>query len=181
VVALTDADLIQAARLGDGDAFAIVYRRHVAVVTAYVRRRVSTPELAFDLTAETFAAAIGHLDQYRADAGSVRGWLLGIAANECRQAWRRGAVDERARRRLGMQRVLLDDAALARVEEMASSAGLEEALSALPPAERVAVEAHVLDGVPYAELAADLGCSNAVVRQRVSRGLRRLRDAIGET
>ena len=174
----SDEELIDAARRGDGESFAILYRRHVALVTAFVRRRVASPELAFDLTAETFAAAIEHLDQFRAEAGTVRGWLLGIAANQCRQAWRRGAVEDRARRRLGMERVVLDDAALERVETLASTTALEEALARLPAIERAAVEAHVMAEVPYRELAAELDCSHAVIRQRVSRGLRRLRGAM---
>jgi hypothetical protein len=41
----SDPELIDAARQGDGEAFAIVYRRHVAVVTAFVRRRVASPGL----------------------------------------------------------------------------------------------------------------------------------------
>jgi RNA polymerase sigma-70 factor, ECF subfamily len=176
----SDEQLIHAALRGDGEAFAVVYRRHAPLVTAFVRRRVASPELAFDLTAETFAAAIEHLGQFRAEAGTARAWLLGIAANECRQAWRRGAVEDRARRRLGMERAVLDDDALERVEALASTIDLEAALASLPPAERAAIDAHVVGEVPYDELATALACSNAVVRQRVSRGLRRLRDAMGE-
>jgi len=174
----SDEELIAAALAGDGEAFAVVYRRHAGLVTAFVRRRVDSPELAFDLTAETFAAAIEHLEQFRGEAGTARGWLLGIAANQCRQAWRRGQVEDRARRRLGMERAVLDDDALEIVEALASNAPLQDALAQLPPAERAAVEEHVLGEVPYDELAAGLECSNAVVRQRVSRGLRRLRDVM---
>jgi RNA polymerase sigma factor (sigma-70 family) len=57
---------------------------------------------------------------------------------------------------------------------------LERALAQLPAAEREAIEGRVVDERGYAELAAELRCSQAVVRQRVSRGLRRLRSAMEE-
>jgi DNA-directed RNA polymerase specialized sigma24 family protein len=134
-----DEQLLAAARAGDGDAFAAFYRRHVGDVTAYLRRRVASPELAFDLTAETFAAAVGALEP-----------------------------------------IVLDDEALARVDELAAGADLEAALAALPAAEREAIEGRVVGERGYAELADELRCSEAVVRQRVSRGLRRLRSAMEE-
>ncbi len=176
----SDEDLLTAAAGGDGDAFAAFYRRHVAAVTAFHRRRVPSAELAFDLTAETFASVVGALDRYDAERGSARGWLFAIAANEWRQALRRRQVEDRARRALALEPIVLDDAALARVEERAGSGAgaLAEALRALPPAEREAVEARVVGEGEYEEIAARLRCSEAVVRQRVSRGLRRLRKAL---
>jgi RNA polymerase sigma factor (sigma-70 family) len=48
-------------------------------------------------------------------------------------------------------------------------------LEELPPEQRELVAAHVIDERPYDELASALDTSEAVVRQRVSRGLRTLR------
>ena len=75
---------------------------------------------------------------------------------------------------------MLDDEGLEAVERMASPGVLEAALGALPDAEREAIEARVLDEADYGEIAARLQCSEAVVRQRVSRGLRRLRATVEE-
>lgn len=173
--------LTAAARRGDAEAFAVFYRRHAGAVTAFLRRRVPTPELAFDLTAETFASLVGALDRYDPERGSARGWLFAIAANEWRQALRRSQVEDRARRALALEPIVLDDAGLARVEALGSDdAALEAALSALPRREREAVEARVVDEGEYAEIAERLACSEAVVRQRVSRGLRRLRKAMAD-
>ena len=49
------------------------------------------------------------------------------------------------------------------------------ALAALPAAQRQAVEEHVLRDRDYPEIAGELQCSEALVRKRVSRGLRALR------
>jgi RNA polymerase sigma factor (sigma-70 family) len=100
--------------------------------------------------------------------------------NEWRQAVRRAAVEDRARRALGLEPIVLDDEALAAVERMAAPGALEAALRALPPNEREAIEARVLEEAEYGEIAARLRCSEAVVRQRVSRGLRRLRATVEE-
>jgi RNA polymerase sigma factor (sigma-70 family) len=173
-----DEDLLRLAADGDGDAFAEFYRRHVTAITTFVRRRVQSPEVAFDLTAETFAAAAAAIAGFDPTRGSARGWLFGIAHNELRQAWRRGRVENRARRRLALEPIELDDAALARVEESIDDGALVEALAGLSEAEREAVQARVIDERGYDEIAADLRCSASVVRQRVSRGLRRIRETV---
>ncbi|MGD0387294.1 MAG: hypothetical protein ABSB73_14320 [Solirubrobacteraceae bacterium] len=54
----TDAELLIAAR-EDAEAFGEFYDRHIAKVLAFFRRRVPDAELAMDLAAETFAAALG--------------------------------------------------------------------------------------------------------------------------
>jgi RNA polymerase sigma-70 factor (ECF subfamily) len=53
-------------------------------------------------------------------------------------------------------------------------------LAALPPEQRDAIRAHVLEDRPYRDLADELHVSPATLRQRVSRGLAHLRAAINE-
>jgi DNA-directed RNA polymerase specialized sigma24 family protein len=53
-----DDDALLVAAADDPEAFAQFYRAHVRGVVAYFRRRVGSAELAADLTAETFAAAL---------------------------------------------------------------------------------------------------------------------------
>jgi RNA polymerase sigma factor (sigma-70 family) len=180
LVARSDEELLMAARAGDGEAFSAFYRRYAGAVTGFHRRRVATPELAFDLTAETFASLVTALDAFDPERGSARGWLFTIALNELRQALRRLRVEDRARRALALEPIVLDDAALARIEDVCSPGALEQALASLPPAERAAIEARVIADREYEEIAAGLQCSEAVVRQRVSRGLRRLRASVEE-
>ena len=48
-------------------------------------------------------------------------------------------------------------------------------LEDLPPVQRAAIEAHVLEDRPYADIAGELGTSEVAVRMRVSRGLASLR------
>ena len=98
-----------------------------------------------------------------------------------RESARRGRVDQRARERLGMPPLALDDEDLVRVEALASEGELAlSLLEGLPIAQREAVRARVLEDRGYGELAGELGCSEQVVRQHVSRGLKRLRTLIEE-
>jgi RNA polymerase sigma-70 factor (ECF subfamily) len=79
--------------------------------------------------------------------------------------------------------VVLDDEDLVRVEELASLVGEDTVyrlLGELPDGQAAAVRARVLDERSYAEIAATLRCSEAVVRQRVHRGLDRLRQRMAE-
>lgn len=178
-----DAELLRrAVDDADGEAFAELYRRHVDAVLAYLRRRVPTPELALDLTAETFATAIERAHTYRGDA-PVGAWLYGIARNKLLESLRRGRVEDAARRRLAHEPLAVTDDELAAVESRAArGAGLlDEQLALLAPEVREALVARIVDERDYDEIAADLACSEQVVRKRVSRGLRRLRAALEET
>ena len=179
-----DAELLAAAAAGDERAFEIFYRRHLAAITGFHLRRTGRREIAFDLTAETFAAVVVACGDYDPQRGSATGWLFGIAANKLRQSLRRGRVEAAARRRLGHTPVTIDDEDLARVDELASQCDesrVASLLAELPPEQREAIMARVVDERPYAEIAEGLRCSEAVVRQRVHRGLRRLRERLEET
>jgi RNA polymerase sigma-70 factor (ECF subfamily) len=179
-----DDVLLERAAAGDGDAFAGFYRRHLAAVTGYLLRRTRDPETAADLTAEVFATALLAAPRYRPGGGPALAWLYGIAANKLHESRRRGRVEDEARRRLAWEPLQLSDDDLAAVERLAGGDGGEDAVAAavaeLPPEQRAAVLARVVEDRGYAEIATELNCSEAVVRQRVSRGLRALRTRIEE-
>jgi RNA polymerase sigma factor (sigma-70 family) len=178
----TDGELLRRAAGRDRDAFSVFYVRHETIVAGFLVRRTHDPELAADLTAETFAAAIVGARGFRDDGQCALGWLLGIARNLVARHAQRGEIDSRARQRLGVERVALSDASLERIEVLISDADPENplllALAALPDGQRDAIRAHVLDEEPYVEVAARLGVTEATVRQRVSRGLARLRTTL---
>jgi RNA polymerase sigma factor (sigma-70 family) len=177
----SDAELL--AMTGEEpEAFATFYRRYERPVLGYLLTRVRDAELAADLAAEVFAAALAaaaSFDVARAGSPSAAGWLFTIAHNTLATSLRRGRVAETARRRLGMREPLhLDDLDLERIQALGDSIPLAELLEDLPAPEREAILARVLDERDYEEMAADLGCSALVVRKRVSRGLGRLRKAL---
>jgi len=182
-VRVTDEALLLAAR-SDAEAFSQFYRRHAAPVLGYLVRRARDPELGADLTAETFACALEGLARFDPERGSAVNWLFGIARHQLLRAMQRGHVERRARDRLGMGRIELDDGELDRILAFAESestvALLADAMDALPPDQRAALNARVLEEQGYDAIARSSGAPEATIRKRVSRALDSLRNALRE-
>jgi RNA polymerase sigma factor (sigma-70 family) len=159
-------------------AFAAFYRRHEDRILCYFLARVGDPEVAADLTAETFAAALASAPRFRPRREPAVAWLFGIAGNTLAMSRRRGKVEARARRRLGMAPMVLTDETIERVAALDRTA--LELVEALPADQQDAVRARVIDERDYADIAKDMRCSEAVVRKRVSRGLKRLKANLEE-
>jgi RNA polymerase sigma-70 factor (ECF subfamily) len=174
----TDEDLLQATP-DSPEAFGVFYRRHVEPVLAFFRVRTGDPELAADLMAETFAAALLAAPRFKPRREPAAAWLFTIARRKLIDSWRRGRVEDAARRKLGLEPMELDDGGLARidalVDEEREPLPLTELMNRLPADQRDALRLRVLDEREYAEIAREMECSEAVVRQRVSRAARTLR------
>src|SRR4051812_35010915 len=156
-------------------AFAIFYRRHEGAVLGYFMRRSGNPELAADLAAETFAAALLGARRYRSDRGEGLAWLYGIARHRLMRSIEQGQVEDRARRKLALPRLVIDDDMTERIERLAAEERAPELLERLPPHPAPAGRARVLEQRSYTDIAASVRVSEAVVRKRVSGGLLTLR------
>jgi RNA polymerase sigma-70 factor (ECF subfamily) len=159
----------------DAASFGLFYRRHVRSVIGYFMRATRNADIAADLTAETFAAALVARRRYRPGAAPARAWLHGIAANKLADWRRRGYAEDRARRRLGMERVELSDEDRRQFAYLAEDVEVLELVDELPAEQAGAVRAYVIEERAYPDIAAELDVSEAVVRKRVSRGLAALR------
>jgi len=179
----SDQELLAAALSTEPHAFTVFYERHVDVVLAFLRRRTSSPEVAADLMAETFAAALLalHADTDPADLEVPVAWLLGIARNKLYESYRRGRVEAAARQRLHLEPLVLDDADLALVDELSETDIVKQLSDVLPEDQLQALRLRVIDELDYDEIARDLQCSEAVVRKRVSRALHTLRARVDGT
>jgi RNA polymerase sigma-70 factor (ECF subfamily) len=165
---IADAELVR--RIGQGDRWAeeAFYRRYVALVHGTVRRLLGRAGEAEDVVQETFATAFEIFPQLRTPE-SARQWLMQIAVRKVHRRFRR----RRLLRTLGLDRSV-DDAPLEQMAPPDSSAKarldltmLNEALSNLGTAERIAwmlrhVEGHSLD-----EVATQCGCSLATAKRRI--------------
>jgi RNA polymerase sigma-70 factor (ECF subfamily) len=180
---LTDEELLAGAARGEVVAFEQFYRRWLPPVIAYHRRATGSSELALDLAAETFAAAVASLGRFDRDRASAATWLFAIARHKLHESFRRARVEASARHALEWTRVEFDDEDLERVEELASDGALDlnRFLAQLPDDQRTALVERVLAERDYAAIAADMSCSEMVVRQRVHRGLRHLRRMLEES
>ncbi len=107
-------ELLLAAARKDPLAFGEFYRRRVDALLAFFLRRTGDRELAADLTAETFAAALAAAPRYRAVQHGALPWLFAIAHGKLVDSFRHGQVEDRARRRLGLEPLVFTDEDLER-------------------------------------------------------------------
>jgi RNA polymerase sigma-70 factor (ECF subfamily) len=173
---VTDEHVLAA---GDMASFEAFYRGHFTRVLGFFVSRTRDPELAADLTAETFAAALAARGRYRPEKGSADSWLFSIAFHKLADAQRRGYAEDRARRRLGMERLVLTDEDVAAIERLSANGRATRMLEDLAPDQRRAIAARVIEEREYGEIAAATATSEAVIRQRVSRGLTTIRRRMG--
>lgn len=173
-----EAALITAARSGPRE-FTAFYRYFERSILGFFMSETGRPDLAADLMAETFARALESIGSFDPDRGRADQWLFGIARHVLADSCRRGRVEAAARRRLGFPTLTLEDHTAETIARLSADRRFATAaLAALPEDQQQAIEARVLHDREYADIAAEMQCSEALVRQRVSRGLRALRTRV---
>ena len=165
------------------EAFGMLFERHAESLLGYFARRTLDAEAAAELTAETFAQAFASRRRFRDKGADGLAWLYGIARRLLARYFRSGAVDARARRRLGMPERTVGTDDYERIEELidfdAVAHVVREALAALSVDQRDAVRLRAIDGLGYREVAKKLGITEQTARARVSRGLRQIAKRVG--
>jgi RNA polymerase sigma-70 factor (ECF subfamily) len=179
---LPDSEL---SRIGsDPDAFEVFYRENVEAIELFVARRVADRELAADLTADIFVAAIESERSYRPHRGSQSAWLFGIARVVVSAERRRGGRERAAAGRL-LGRRLLDPDDFARLDERLDAEGhsrrLYLAMDHLSEGQRAVLELVALDGLSLGEAAAALGIAPLAARARLHRARARMADQLAES
>ncbi len=174
----SDAELLASAG-ADPRAFRMFYARNVKALLTFFWSRTLDPDLASDLTAETFAAALANVERFDPAKGSPQQWLYGIANNQLKRMWRWNRVSSAARRRLQVQTPPTAAAGWEEIEAADARLDAERlarALGRVPPKSREAVRLRIIERLDYAEIAQQMGCEPGSARSLVMRGLRRLRD-----
>jgi RNA polymerase sigma factor (sigma-70 family) len=165
------------------EGFVRLYERHAKAVLVFFARRIYQPEVALDLTAETFAQAFISRRRFRGhDDHEQAAWLYAIARHQLTRYLRRGRIERRALARLGIAVPELSEDECTRIEEAADlpelRAVVADALAQLSRDHRDALELRIVRELPYSEVADRLGVSEQTARARVSRGLRALARAL---
>jgi RNA polymerase sigma factor (sigma-70 family) len=166
--------------------FADLYSAHSRQLLVFFTRRTFEVEAARDLTAETFAQAYQHRRRFRGSTDEeAAAWLYGIARHQLGRYARTGRVRRKAVERLGIQLPAVSPDDYDRIVELAGLADLRGRVAAafenLGDDQRDALRLRVIDECTYEEVAHALGVSEPTARARVSRGLRRLADALDLT
>lgn len=172
-----DGALVQRARAGDVDAYAVLVRRHaqVAVRTAALLGAGTEAE---DVVQEALVKAYRSLGRFR-DGAAFRPWLLRIVANETHNLHRSGVRRGARERAVG-----LDPSFATPADPAAAVAGAEldrrvlAAVHALPERLRLVVTCRYLLELSEAETATVLALPRGTVKSRLSRGLATLRQTL---
>jgi RNA polymerase sigma factor (sigma-70 family) len=181
---MDEAGLIAAARLGDQDAFAELYRQHVGYVRGIGQSILRTNDLD-DLCQDTFLLAFTRLHSFGASS-SFRTWIAHIAANQCRLTLRKNRQAKNGEAHL----VQIDAATKAdealdgcmfasedtQLEAVPARLDLTRLLRVLDPMQRKVLQMAYLEGIPGTEIAEILGTNVASVKSKIYHAKRRVRD-----
>lgn len=167
--AASDADLITRSREDPG-CFAAIYDRHAGEILRYAHARLG-PDLAEDVTAETFLAAFRRRDSYDTARGDARPWLYGIAI---RLIGTHRRAEGRYRRMIASvpaQRLAEDfgDRSAERVTAEQLRPRIAAVLDGLPARDRELLLLIAWAGLSYEEAARALGLTTSAVRSRLNR------------
>ncbi len=179
---VSDRELL--VRVADGDfvAFGALFDRWQMRLGAFFRSRGVLAADVEDLVGECLEAVWRRRAGFVSSSAPGSAWIFGIARRVVARYWRDRMSEVGGAPRLEVVIDLTDDGGFEAVEDRvdaeASASRLWEAMRALPVGEHDAVLLRVVEAHSYPEIARLLNCSEAAARQRVSRGLRRLRDAL---
>ena len=178
---MDETELIAAARLGDEDAFAELYRQHVGYVRAIGRSILGGRELD-DMCQETFLLAFTRLSGFEGNA-RFRTWITRIAINRCLAMLRKGRQASNGESHL----VQVDEERCVFVsrhdllEGVSARLDLERLLGMLKPRQRRILEMAYRDDMPELEIAEVLGIPLASVTNRIYRAKRKIRNLYRKT
>jgi RNA polymerase sigma-70 factor (ECF subfamily) len=173
------ADTLTAAQEGDEEAFTRLWRDGNPALLRYLR--VTAPEAAEDIAADTWVHVVRRLSRFRGDESAWRAWLFTTA--------RRRTIDH-ARRRSRHAAAPISDVSSADLPLTSDSAdeALEHlstrsaiaTLAELPTAQAEVILLRVVAGLDTDAVARIVGRSPGAVRVAAHRGLRRLAQNLAE-
>jgi RNA polymerase sigma-70 factor (ECF subfamily) len=161
---------LEAARRGDGAAFARLYEEWYPAVYRYARLNSRTTPDAEDLAAEAFARALAGIHRFRGTVAELPAWLFRIARN--------AAIDRARRGRPTADLVELegpDETAL-----LADRVDIRRALATLTEEQRSVVLLRFAVGLSTRETATVVGRREKAVESLQHRALLGLRRALGQ-
>jgi RNA polymerase sigma factor (sigma-70 family) len=178
---LTEAELVERAKRGDQDAYGDLVHAYqgIAFRTAYLLTGSAAD--AEDAAQDAFVKAYYALGRFRTGA-ELRPWLLRIVANEARN--RRRSAGRRTHLALRAAADPLSGGAAPSPEANVIASEQQEtvlaAVNALPEEQREVVACRYFLELSEEETAETLGLRKGTVKSRLSRGLDRLREELGD-
>jgi RNA polymerase sigma-70 factor (ECF subfamily) len=178
--AATDSDLVARLREGDRRAVEEAYLAHHTAIRGFARRLVGDTAAAEDIVHEAFVALPRAIRRFRGE-GSLRAFLIGVAANHSRRHIRSAMRRRRATERLAVHEDLQDrtvDATDQLIHKQLASR-LWAALDELPLDQRLVFVLCEAEQRTSVEVAGIVGAPEGTVRTRLFHAKRKLREMLG--
>jgi RNA polymerase sigma factor (sigma-70 family) len=172
-----DGEIVEGLRAGDPRALDACYETYRARLYGFLLRLGGRPELAEELVQETFVRLARHALRLRPDT-HLRGFLFAVARNLWRSHLRWSWVDGTKLVELALGPAPFAGSPHAQLAATEIEARFEEAVRALPAAQREVLLLVVLEHLEPSEIAVLLGLAPDAVRQRLSRARAALRVAL---
>ena len=165
--------LVEQARQGDHDAFAVLAGAAIARLDAAARLILRDPELARDAVQDGLVRAWRDLRSLR-DADRFDAWIHRLIVNACLDIAR-----GRRRRAIEVEITPIDAPVTTDIASLIADRDLlDQALKRLDPEWRSLVVAHYFLGMPLPEAAAALGIPLGTAKSRLHRSLSAMRIAM---
>ncbi|MEO8554525.1 MAG: sigma-70 family RNA polymerase sigma factor, partial [Kofleriaceae bacterium] len=172
----SDAELLDASRRGEREAFGALVERYQGVVCAVSYSRTGNRALSEDVAQDTFLAAWSQLDQLR-EAGRLRAWLCGIARNLARKARLR---TEREAPTDTLSTTCAGANPFEQMAEVETERLVRDALTRVPETYRDVLVLYYREHRSVRDVARLLDITEAAALQRLSRGRQALTDGVTE-
>ncbi len=172
---LGDAQLVVAVARADDRALAELYRRYGRPVYGLARRLLADGSEAEDVTQEVFVHLWEHPERFDPGRGSLRTYLLTKTHSRAIDLVRSRASRLRREERDARSASVVTSDLEREIWDLAVADRMSRALSALPQAERSAIELAYFGGHTYREVADILSEPEGTVKSRIRKGLQRLR------
>jgi RNA polymerase sigma-70 factor (ECF subfamily) len=176
VTADPDRELVERFRAGERSAFDLIVRRHQKGMWRLARRYVKHDADAADVTQQAFVKAFHALVAFRG-AATVRSWLYRIAIN-CALTWLRDHRRERPQT-IDDDAIVETGSATSKMISGEDSARLREAITQLPPKQKMVLELRVFDDLSFKEVAELAECSENTAKVNFHYAVKRLRELLG--
>ena len=170
----TEFLMIRKMKQGDEAAFDAFVRKYYSDILKYCTFHSSDQREAEDLTQETFVHFFAKLSDYR-HQGKAKNYLYTIAANLCRNQWKKPAPLPTKEEQLATALTLPDQE-----ESTTTHLLLEWALGQLAPEQREVVILHYYQGLKLREIAEVLEIGLPLVKYRLRQAKARLYELIGK-
>jgi len=174
----SDASLVISISRWEEAALAEVYRRHAGAVYGLARRVLTNVQVAEEVVQDIFLRLWSNPQRFDPARGSLRSFLLtqthGRAVDLLRSESSRRLREEREVRQSAVAGYDIEH----EVWDLTVAEQLREVVTALPAAERAAIELAYFGGHTYREVATILAEPEGTIKGRIRTGLQRMHGAL---